>query len=49
MNNLKGSQGLDQKNKLEQIMNIQRDRREIKKDQKTKDQSSSIQEPNANE
>ncbi len=49
MNNLKGSQGLDQKNKLEQIMNIQRDRREIKEDQKTKDQSSSIQEPNANE
>ncbi|NCN41952.1 DNA primase [bacterium] len=49
MNNLKGSQGSDQTEKLEQIMNIHRDRQDIKKDQKNEDQSPSIQEPNANE
>lgn len=48
LNNLKGSQGLDQQEKLEQLMNIQRDRQENRQENKDS-KTPSIQEPNANE
>lgn len=48
LNNIKGSQGLEQREKLEQLMNIQRNRQNIKQEIQ-EDQTPSIQEPNANE
>jgi DNA primase len=56
LNNIKGSQGLDQREKLEQLMNIQRDTKDYRQDQKQEiknenktEPNPSIQEPNANE
>jgi len=49
LNNLKGSQGLNQKEKLEQLMNIQRNRQEIRQDKHKEEQTPSMREPDANE
>ncbi len=52
LNNLKGSQGLEQREKLEQLMNIQRHRQDIKDQSKIankQDETPSYQEPDANE
>lgn len=51
LNNLKGSQGLEQQKKLEQLMNIQRNRQEIKesKEKNNWGENPHIREPNANE
>lgn len=48
LNNIKGSQGLEQKETLEQLMNIQRNRQNIKQEIR-EEKTPSIQEPNANE